>query len=115
MNKLIELKNAIKCDILFRTEDGVDIFEGVTIYGINNDWDVFSHFTDLQNKVKSWGIKPIFSTREKAEAYIIVNKPVLSLKDVATIYKGINKKTNHSSSQANQLKELVRNKIQQSV
>ena len=100
---------------LFTTEDGVDIFEGVTIYGINNDWDVFSHFMDLQNKVKSWGIKPIFSTKEKAEEYIIVNKPVLSLKDVATIYKGINKKTNHPSSQANQLKELVRNKIQQSV
>ena len=67
---------------LFKTDDGVDIFEGNTIYGINNDWKVFSHYTDLQNKVKSWGIKPVFSTTKKAEEYILMNKPVLSLSDV---------------------------------
>ena len=45
---------------LFTTEDAVNIFEGDTIYGVNNDWKVFSHYTDLQNKVKSWGLKPVF-------------------------------------------------------
>ena len=49
--------------------------------------------------------------KEKAEEYILMNKPCLSIKDVSTIYKGINKKTNHPSSQANRLKELVREKL----
>lgn len=68
---------------LFTTEDGVEIFEGDTIYGINNDWVVFSHYNDLQNKIKIWGVKPIFSTKEKAEEYVLLNKPCLSLNDVS--------------------------------
>ena len=76
---------------LFRTEDGVDIFEGDIIFGVNMDWKVFSHYTDLQNKVKSWGIKPIFSTKEAAEEYINLKKPYLSNKDVLD---EINKCTN---------------------
>ena len=67
---------------LFTTEDGVDIFEGDTIFGVNVDWKVFSHYIDLQNKVKSWGIKPTFSTKEKAEEYILLNKPCLTINDV---------------------------------
>jgi hypothetical protein len=74
---------------LFKTEDGVDIFEGDTIFGVNIDWKVFSHYTDLQNKVKSWGIKPIFSTKEKAEEYILMNKPCLSINDVMNAGYGI--------------------------
>lgn len=96
---------------LFTTEDGVDIFEGDTIFGVNNDWKIFSHYTDLQNKVKSWGIKPVFSTKEKAEEYILYNKPVLSLNDYYSLFNeeirdyGIGEK----------LKKLIKSKIKQSV
>jgi hypothetical protein len=88
---------------LFTTEDGVDIFEGDTIFGVNIDWKVFSHYTDLQNKVKSWGIKPIFSTKKAAEEYIIMNKPCLSINDLLKDYL--------FSSSLDDLKKLVKSKL----
>ena len=101
------LKNLKKAkQPLFTTEDGVDIYEGDTIYGINNDWKVFSHYTDLQNKVKSWGIKPIFSTTKKAEEYILLNKPCLSYDDVQEYLK---------VKDCNKVLDLVQSKIKQSV
>jgi hypothetical protein len=80
---------------LFKTEDGVDIFEGDIIFGINNDWKVFSHYTDLQNKVKSWGTKPIFLTKEKAEEYILMNKPCLSLQDIKNFLNQVREKKSY--------------------
>lgn len=67
---------------LFRTEDGVEVFEGDTIYGINTDWKVFSHYTNLEAKIKNWGINPIFSTEIAAKNYIKENKKKYSLKDI---------------------------------
>ena len=99
---------------LFTTEDGVDIFEGDKYFictaslsnCINNDWKVFAHYTDLQNKVKSWGIKPVFSTKEKAEEYILMNKPCLSLKEIYDL-------TNKNSGLYNEsdLEKLVKQKL----
>lgn len=106
-NKLYEIQH-IK-QPLFTTEDGVDIFENDTIHGVSNDWKVFSHFTNLQNKIKSWGIKPIFSTKEKAEEYILLNKPCLSYNEVLKAVSIKNKNTFET------LKDLVKSKIKQSV
>ena len=53
----------------------------------------------------------VFSSFEKAQEWIILNKPVLSLKDVASIYPGINKEHNTPSHQAEQLKELVKSRL----
>lgn len=101
------LKDVIKLkQPLFTTEDSIDIFEGDIIYGVSNDWKVFSHFTDLQNKVKSWGIKPIFSSKEKAEEYIFMNKPCLSLNDLVNT-----KYWSSSGCVMNMLKELVKSKL----
>ena len=103
---------------LFTTEDGVDIFEGDTIY------EIFPTFTIYETKWYNYygkNGKPLknkiyFSTKEKAEEYILMNKPVLSLKDVANIYPGINKShPDKPSSQSERLKNLVKLKIQQSV
>jgi hypothetical protein len=108
INSLKKIKQS-----LFTTEDGVDVFEGDNFYNINNkDWllrniikiNLLDYQTYYKNQIN-------FSTKEKAEEYILMNKPCLSLNDVATIYKGINKKTNHPSSQANQLKNLVKQKL----
>lgn len=100
---------------LFTTKDGVDIFEEDCIYFIHPD--NFKLVTiKVTNRIKIGNHTKLFSTKEKAEEYIIMNKPVLSLKDVASIYPGINKShPDKPSSQSEQLKNLVKLKIQQSV
>ena len=66
---------------LFTTEDGVDIFKGDKYWKVNN-------YLNLSNRQKATGstsdLNPAkyFSTKEKAEEYILMNKPVLSLKDI---------------------------------
>ena len=95
---------------IFQTEDGVDIFEGDTIY------EIFPTFTIYETKWYNYygkNGKPLknkiyFSTKEKAEEYILMNKPCLSLKEIkeTTTIKGLSLK---------KLEKLVKSKIQQSV
>lgn len=74
---------------LFTTEDGVDIYEGNT-YILVRKGTVSKNFcsftyTAISNK-SMWNSQQknylLFSTKEKAEEYILMNKPVLSLNDV---------------------------------
>lgn len=73
---------------LFKTEDVVDIFEGDKVYYVET-----TDFEDLNYKVNEYTVKIAsrfvsdkslhsFSTKEKAEEFIIFNKPCLSIKDV---------------------------------
>jgi len=101
-------------EILFTTEDGVDKYLGDSFAYINLNFPDKVREDYIRNLSYQEHVK-YFSTKEVAEEYILMNKPSLSLNDVASVYKGLNKKTNHPSSQANQLKQLVRDKIRQSV
>ena len=95
---------------LFKTEDGVDIFKG----------DEYFYTTDLFVCVKSkaekysttgiasTGIWKDFSTKEKAEEYILMNKPCLSLNEVWDIF---DVKLPHNARRRNKIKELVEAKI----
>ena len=123
-NLNVLLSEAIKYkQPLFTTEDGVDIFEGDLFYYVkfvqyNNT--LGKPFEIVRVDYPSFEYEPqyekYFSTKEKAEEYILMNKPVLSLKDVANIYPGINKShPDKPSSQSERLKNLVKSKIQQSV
>ena len=83
--------NKIK-PVLFKTEDGVDIFETTAVHwvvvtnkSINKNVPYYlyelkfckAHLKlDLKNEYK------LFSTKEKAEEYIIMNKPCLSINDI---------------------------------
>lgn len=96
---LIELKDAIKSEVLFRSEDGVDIFEGDKTCWIN-DWTV-TNFTDWKRKSNTKELH--FSTKEAAEEYINSRKPYLSNKDVLD---EIEKCTN-----IQQLKKVFTNKV----
>lgn len=99
--------------ILFKSRDGFDIREGDKVYGISIDnWNVFSGVVQKGNRYhrEEWKHGK-FSTEEAAREYLMWNKPVLSLKDVASIYPGINKNHNAPSHQAEQLKELVKSKL----
>jgi len=99
--------------ILFTTEDGVDIYENDAIWVISSNFNTI-YTTAFSNKYgnSKTAYKIVFSNKKAAEEYILMNKPCLSLNDVASIYPGVNK--NHSntpSHQAERLKELVKSKL----
>lgn len=70
---------------LFKTEDGVSMYTGNTV------WYTNINYRNLKNCIWSsiveetepfTPIKGLFSTKEAAEEYVVLNKPVLSIKDV---------------------------------
>lgn len=107
---------------LFRTEDGVDIFEGDTYWYVQTDenngksfpaakahfiWEVRS--TSLKNNdildLTNTNIKR-FSTKSLAEEYNLMNKPCLSINDIQNTLAN----SNYSTNLKNRLKELVKSK-----
>ena len=79
--------NKIK-KILFTTKDGVDIYEGDEYYSIYKNLQSATQVSPLRSIgtiTKQYnGLQTLlyFSTKEKAEEYIFMNKPCLSLNDV---------------------------------
>lgn len=77
-----------KVEKLFTTEDGIDIFEGDEYYFIvlndilPNNWVIQRHRCDWNNQRKPALGKVQFSTKQKAEEYIYLNKPRFSFKDM---------------------------------
>jgi hypothetical protein len=66
---------------LFKTFDGVDIFEGDRVYTVTPNFCI-----GYSGSLKYKPIQPCFSTREKAEEYIKINKPILTRKDIIDVY-----------------------------
>ena len=101
------LQTLIKWKPLFTTEDGIDIYEGDYSYGIHNSkFDIvkIKHISTVyvgDNFIE-------FSTKEKAEQYILLNKPCLSVNDIKNIFPRI-------FDGEKELIKLVKSKIQQSV
>ena len=95
---------------LFTTEDGVDIFEGDKYFictaslsnCINNEGIVGKFFKPNPNY-------KYFSTKEKAEEYILYNKPCLSLEDLKEL--GIFNETEYCNRMWISIKELVQQKL----
>lgn len=100
---------------LFTTEDGVDIFNGVRFWNVN----IFYNLDEFQVTNDKYPLKFIkdgskqFSTKEKAEEYILMNKPCLSINDV--INTSCTKAEFHYlrtiSVSKNKLKKLVKEKL----
>lgn len=65
---------------LFTTEDEVDIYEGDMHWFITGDMGYCGQKASSIDKGREYG--HTFSTKEKAEEYILENKPCLSLKDL---------------------------------
>jgi len=66
---------------LFKTEDGVNIFEGDAYFSVCDNFQLL--YTSFATK-DSIGTRA-FSTKQAAEDYILMNKPVLSVNDVLNI------------------------------
>ena len=92
---------------LFTTEDGVDIFEGDNYcYFRFHSWTCDNAIANkefyYQDKFSKNSL--YFSTKEKAEEYILMNKPCLSLKEVLDIVSFLDRSEK-------KLKELVKQKL----
>jgi hypothetical protein len=93
---------------LFTTEDGVDIFEDDDCYIIHNWFPLKTKaFSNDCGNTKT-AYKFVFSTKEAAEEYILMNKPCLSINDVLSMNQW--NLTETKTSTTNKLKKLVKSK-----
>jgi hypothetical protein len=121
INNLTKIKQP-----LFTTEDGVDIFEGDIIYSIDNVLNIKKHRlfnaryddkTLLSNYLFFNSDYEHFSTKEKAEEYVLMNKDCLSLQDINNYLDQIRKKKSYFKKCEDEiefqfeLKTLVKNKL----
>lgn len=89
---------------LFTTEDGVDIFEDNKCYFVNRFFDITETIGNIYYDKQNL---KYFSTKEKAEEYIIMNKPCLSLNDILQFEKKYAK----NSGIYIMIEELVKKKL----
>ncbi len=75
-------------EVLLRTEDGVDIFDGEQmLYDISsNNWNFLDktqarYFKSWEND-KSMAHRKCFYSEDKAKEYVLMNKPCLSLQEI---------------------------------
>ena len=69
---------------LFKSDDGIDIFEGDRVYSVTPSFCI-----GYSGSLKYKPIQPCFSTKEKAEEYINLRKPILSKKDIIDVYQRV--------------------------
>lgn len=86
----------IENHILFLTEDNIAIRQGDEYCCIHKN--TFEPYEDLKMFTANSGVVLkdeflFFSTKEAAREYILWNKPLLSLKEISSIYPGIIKHT----------------------
>jgi len=90
---------------LFTTEDGVEIFQGDNFTVLQ-----LSSFTFIEScKHKPGNGFIAFSTKEKAEEYILLNKPCLSLNDLLSTWG--NAEFPENSTLFNRFKKLAKSKL----
>jgi hypothetical protein len=103
---------------LFTTEDDVDIFEGDNVHFVCEEYDY--HYVKNVNDTHCGlincgkkGVYKIFPTKEKAEEYILMNKPCLSINDIFKDFEEMRKglKTFENSQLAKRFKKLVQQKL----
>ena len=97
---------------LFTTEDGVDIYEGDKFYWLDKGLNINNSGYSTDKGFPH--ITLYFSTKEKAEEYIIMNKPVLSLNDIKeTILNVPSIRISNAAETAiiNSLDQLVKQKL----
>lgn len=100
---------------LFTTEDDVEIFEGDNFFRV---WKARLETDSYKIKAtKAYSHVEVnkaalhFSTKEKAEEYILMNKPCLSLNDILNAYSDSKLNTPFSKKFYKELKEITNTKI----
>jgi hypothetical protein len=70
----------------FITEDKVEIFEGDDYFELLNFKKIFKVKLEKNKILTGKNSRKVFSTKEAAEEYILMNKPCLSLNDIDEMY-----------------------------
>ena len=103
---------------LFTTEDGVDIYDGDKFTSVcNNSLYSIDKTAKEENRNKyKQDSYLLFSTKEAAQNHILMNKPCLSINDVAKVYKTANRKIPNQpqltfGKQALALRQMVQKKL----
>lgn len=91
---------------LFKTFDGVDIFEGDRVYSVTPGFCI-----GYSGSLKYKPIQPCFSTKEKAEEFIVMHKPCLSIQEIKNNERKNGNLAFSGSQVEKRLKELVKNKL----
>lgn len=97
--------------VVFTSEDDVDIYEGDPVWCCHRDNN--SNITGYIEKICTNPYPfdssvPVFSTKENAKEYVLMNKPCLSLNDIENMW---NNTSFSRSDQITALKELIKNRI----
>ena len=109
------LKNLIKIKTsLFTTEDGIEIFKGdeycyFRFHSWTYDMVIANEDFYSQDKLSTNGL--YFSTKEKADKYILINKPCLSVEDVRGCINETEIDIDNEHELNYQLLELVKQKL----
>ena len=105
LKDIYHIKSAI-----FTTEDGKDYFEHTTLPYVDIiDFKISSCYTDSVFYKNNKNTIKLFSTREKAQEYVVLNKPCLSILDVISFNEY--NPTETKTSFTNKLKKLVKSKL----
>jgi len=89
---------------LFTTEDGVDIFEGDKVHTVTPNFNL-----GLSGELKYKSVMKCFSTKEKAEEYVLMNKPSLTYIEVMKLWNS--QCSNWRDSFKSELTKLVKSKL----
>jgi len=73
-------------EVLFTSFDGVKIFPGDDFFITDLSNGNLTSITAGEKDRGYWKHAKLFSTKEKAEEYILINKPIFSLKDIMGIW-----------------------------
>jgi hypothetical protein len=97
---------------LFTTEDDVEIFEGDLYSCVFSDFTITDHIANPHRKV--WSEFPIktFSKKEKAEEYVLLNKRMLLLQDLLSVWEDSDEIEIYKTSlMFKKFKELAKSKL----
>ena len=92
--KVIEYEERYKTPIL-TTEDNVELFGGESIYSVTDDFQLC--YTSIATKENVQGVR-VFAKKEVAEEHILMNKPLLSLNDLLSVWGDTNTLDVYSNS-----------------
>lgn len=100
---------------LFTTEDGVEMFENMEYWAVGtlHGYDTYQCRIAPNNNSKKFYNKSIlkFSTKEKAEEYVLTNKPCLSVKDAIECWTIAPRYSPIYNSYISNVKEFSKRKI----
>jgi len=86
-NYLLNLIKKVKKTPLFTTEDGVEIFVGDDFFVVETQFDKYRlHKTIGGHFTKDRSTRLRFYSKEKAEEYVLLNKPCLSLNNLLSVW-----------------------------